>query len=97
MKEDTGLSLVESDAGGVSTVHLVVRDSRPERPAPLPQHRRHGLHQLRRVFLITALHHADVGPASSLPVPDVLGQQHRLQTREGADLGEGEMGARKLK
>lgn len=79
--------LIESDVGALHLVHLVVRDGRPQGAAPLAQHHVHGTGQLRRGLLIPSLHHANLCPAASLPVPDVLSQQDCLQRHKGSALG----------
>lgn len=74
--------LVESDVVVRRLVRLVVRDGLLQRPTSLAEHCRHGIHQLRGGLLISSLHKTNLSPTSSLPVPDVLSQQDRLQTRK---------------
>lgn len=80
--------LVESDTGVLHLVRFVIRNGFLQLPTPLAEHRRHDFHELWGVPLISSLHHTNLSSTSSLPVPDVLSQQHCLQTREGRG-GEG--------
>lgn len=80
------LLLVQPDAVILQQLVHVVRRGGLQRPAPLAQHRRHGLHQLRRALLLSSLHHPDLSPSSSLTVPDVLGQHHGLENGRREDV-----------
>lgn len=75
-------SLVQPDVGVLHLVRFVISDGLLQRPGPLAEHRRHDLHQLGGVALISALHHADLSAASPLSVTDVLSQQHRLRREQ---------------
>lgn len=80
--------LVESDAGVLHLVRVVIRNGFLQLPTSLAEHRRHDFHELWGVPLISSLHHTNLSSTSSLPVPDVLSQQDCLQTREGRIEGE---------
>lgn len=76
------LLLVQPDVAALRQLVSFVGRGGLQRPAPPAQHRRHHLHQLRGAPFVSALNHPDLGPSSSLAVPDVLGQQDGLENRK---------------
>lgn len=70
---------VESDNGNLVEAWPIVRDGIFQPPGPLAEHCSHDLHQLRGILLTPPLHHTNLSPTPTLPVPDVLSQENSLE------------------